>query len=239
METRTSAAGERQTGRLEAFSDGVFAIAITLLVLELKVPHFESGQVNAEALGRALAAEWPSYFAFVTSFFTILVMWVHHHMVFRQVYRADTPLLWVNGVLLLLVSAVPFPTAIVAEYLDTPAAAVASGVYCGVFVMIGLAFLALLAAAFREPLLADDSAGGTRTRLWKSYWFGPPGYLAAAGTSYVSPYLAMAICTAMYILWAATTRECPDGGEATGRAGSVVTASFGRGPEKGGGDAEG
>jgi len=214
MEPGNGAVGERQTGRLEAFSDGVFAIAITLLVLELKVPHLEAGQISAEALWKALAVQWPSYFAYLTSFFTILVMWVHHHIVFRQVRRADTALLWVNGFLLLLVSAVPFPTAIVAEYLNTPAATAASAAYCGVFVLIGVAYLVLLAAAFREPLLMRNSSPGTRRRLWRSYWFGPPGYVAAVGTSLFQPYVAMGICTAMYILWAATTKECPEEEEA-------------------------
>jgi uncharacterized membrane protein len=210
MKPGDGAAGERQTGRLEAFSDGVFAIAITLLVLELKVPSFDRGRASAEALRVGLAAEWPAYLAFVTSFFTILVMWVHHHIVFRQVYRADNLLLWVNGFLLLLVSAVPFPTAVVAEYLNTPAAGVASAFYAGVFVFIGVAFLLLLAAAFRDPLIARNSSVATRRRLWRSYWFGPPGYLLAVGAAFIGPLLAMGICTAMYILWAATTRECAD-----------------------------
>src|SRR5579863_5349666 len=86
---------ERQTGRLEAFSDGVFAIAMTLLALELKVPH----PASAADLPSALASEWPSYLAFVTSFFTVLIMWVHHHAIFRLVHRVDAKLLFANGFL--------------------------------------------------------------------------------------------------------------------------------------------
>src|SRR5579863_1707260 len=114
---------EKETGRLEAFSDGVFAIAITLLVLELKVPHAGAdGKISASALGASLLHEWPSYLALVTSFFTVLIMWVHHHILFKLVRKADAKLLFANGFLLLLVSVVPFPTAVVAEYLATPAA---------------------------------------------------------------------------------------------------------------------
>ena len=117
--------GERETSRLEAFSDGVFAIAITLLVLEVKVPKLEGGATSS-ALARALLDQWPSYLALVTSFFTLLIMWVHHHLVFRQVHRADVRLLFVNGILLLFISVTPFPTAVVAEYLGTPAAPAAT-----------------------------------------------------------------------------------------------------------------
>src|ERR1700733_6269644 len=108
---------EKETGRLEAFSDGVFAIAITLLALELKVPAIweTNGKYTSEALAAGLAHEWPSYFAFITSFFTVLIMWVHHHAIFRLVKRVDVTLLFANGFLLMLVTVVPFPTAVVAE----------------------------------------------------------------------------------------------------------------------------
>ncbi len=114
---------EKETGRLEAFSDGVFAIAMTLLVLELKVPHAAAGgELSAASLARNLLREWPGYLALVTSFFTVLIMWVHHHILFKLVGRPDAKLLFANGFLLLMVSMVPFPTAVVAEYLATPAA---------------------------------------------------------------------------------------------------------------------
>ena len=111
---------EKETGRLEAFSDGVFAIAITLLALELKVPHFEAGQITGAAVISGLAHQWPSYLAFITSFFTVLIMWVHHHAIFRLVKRVDVTLLFANGFLLMLVTVVPFPTALVADILEPP-----------------------------------------------------------------------------------------------------------------------
>src|SRR5262249_53867686 len=122
------AADEKETGRIEAFSDGVFAIAVTLLVLELKVPHLADGGANG-SLGRALAAQWPSYVALVTSFFTILVMWANHHRIFDLVRRIDAPFLYSNGLLLLCVTVVPFPTALLAEYFRKPGGPVAAAVY--------------------------------------------------------------------------------------------------------------
>jgi uncharacterized membrane protein len=99
----------KETGRLEAFSDGVFAIAITLLILEIKVPHAQELGPGT-GLGAALLRLWPSYLAFVTSFATILGMWVHHHRLFTHIRRIDHTFLFWNGLLLFLVTVVPFPT---------------------------------------------------------------------------------------------------------------------------------
>ena len=104
--------GEKETSRVEAFSDGVFAIAITLLILEIKVPH----------LLHALLAEWPSLLAFVLSFSAVLVMWINHHGLFNLMQTIDRRSLVANGLLLLLVTFVPFPTAVLAAYIDQEAA---------------------------------------------------------------------------------------------------------------------
>lgn len=200
---------EKATGRLEAFSDGVFAIAITLLVLEIKVPH--PGGVSGptpDALWSSIRSQWPSYFALVTSFFSVLIMWVHHHTVFRLTRRADTRLLFANGLLLLFVSVVPFPTAVLAEYLTTPAAPAACTLYAGFFLGISISFLLVMMAAFRESFLDANAPASTVRRLRISYRMGPPLYLMAVIAAPFSPWLAMGIYTALWILWAVTTREC-------------------------------
>ena len=148
---------ERDIGRLEAFSDGVFAFAITLLAAELKVPHIE--HATAAGLFSALSGLWPSYLTLVTSFFTVLVMWVHHHQMFKMVARAGTALLFANGFLLLVVTTVPFPTALVAEYLRTPAAPAAVSYYCGTFVLVALAFYVTMMAALRGAVWPRRAAG--------------------------------------------------------------------------------
>jgi hypothetical protein len=101
-----------ETGRLEAFSDGVFAIAITLLVLEIAVPHVE----HDASLTNALLDLWPSYFGYAVSFITIGVMWINHHHMFKDIERVDHGLLALNLLLLICISFVPFPTAVLAEY---------------------------------------------------------------------------------------------------------------------------
>ena len=111
--------------RAEAFSDGVFAVAATILVFTLVDPKVSHG------LGAALVAQWPSYAAYAISFFTIVVIWVNHHAVLDSIPQLDRRLLFINGLLLLTVAAIPFPTGILARYLqqghDQTAAAVAYG----------------------------------------------------------------------------------------------------------------
>src|ERR1700752_4807160 len=109
--------------RLEAFSDGVFAIAITLLILEIKVPHAEHG------LWAGLTALWPSYIAFLMSFLVILIMWVSHHELMRLIERVNYPILFANGLLLLTVTFVPFPTAVLAGHMPNPEETAAGAVY--------------------------------------------------------------------------------------------------------------
>jgi uncharacterized membrane protein len=206
-EAKHQPAAEKETSRLEAFSDGVFAIAITLLILEVKVPHFENAPTS-QALADALLKQWPAYLALATSFFTVLIMWVHHHLVFKMVGRADTNLLFVNGLLLLFVSIVPFPTAVVAEYLGTPAAPTAAALYAGFFVGIAICFQLLVMSAFRPQVLATSASAATVKRFRRNYWAGPPLYLLAALVSPFFPMAAIGICTALWIFWVATTRDC-------------------------------
>lgn len=123
------------TSRLEAFSDGVFAIAITLLVLDLRTPNAEPGR-----LAHALLHEWPSYAAYTVTFLLIGILWVNHHAVFRFIETADRTLLFLNLLLLMSVSVLPFPTSLYAKYIDEGAsnAHVAAFVYslCMTFVAI-------------------------------------------------------------------------------------------------------
>jgi len=104
-----------RTSRLEAFSDGVFAIAVTLLIIEVHVPQ----RAHAESLGHELLRIWPSYLGYLTSFLTIGVMWINHHHVFSLIVRADRTMLLLNTVLLMLIAFVPFPTAVLAQFVET------------------------------------------------------------------------------------------------------------------------
>ena len=208
MPDETAEKQEKETGRLEAFSDGVFAVAITLLVLELKVPHLDAGHIFSRALASELVKQWPGYFAFVTSFFTVLIMWVHHHVIFKLVRKSDVHLLFANGFLLLMVTAVPFSTAVLTEYLGTPAARTACTLYAGTFVLIAVAFYLVLMSAFRPAMIDPAAPAQTIARLRRDYRMGPPAYLAATVAAPFSPWFSLAICTGLWIFWAVTTRDC-------------------------------
>jgi len=199
---------EKQTGRLESFSDGVFAVAITLLVFNLQVPHLPAGAISVPALGSALFAQWPSYLTFITSFATILIMWASHHGIFRMVYRADTPFLFANGLLLLLVTVVPFPTSLVTQYLGTPAAALACAVYAGIFVVINVAYNLLWWAATRQRHLLHPSVTPRQVkRLTRNILLGLPAYLLATLLAFWNPYVSLGLCSCLWIFWAFTFYE--------------------------------
>src|SRR3989442_3427655 len=140
--------------RVEAFSDGVFAIAITLLILEIRVPHGDGG------LAAGLIALWPSYIAFLLSFVVILIMWVNHHELLRMVRTVNYPFLFANGVLLLTVTFVPFPTAVLAANLATPDAKASVAFYCATFVAQALGWNLLFATMVRGGVVRGGGAGG-------------------------------------------------------------------------------
>ncbi|GHO68087.1 DUF1211 domain-containing membrane protein [Ktedonobacter sp. SOSP1-52] len=195
---------EKETGRLESFSDGVFAVAITLLVFNLQVPHLP-GAISVPALGSALLARWPSYLTFMTSFATILIMWASHHGLFKLVYKTDTPFLFANGLLLLLVTVVPFPTSLVTQYLITPAASLACAVYAGVFVVINVAYnLLWWAATHQRHLLHPAVTSRQIKRLTRNQLLGLPLYLLATLLAFWNPYVSLGLCSCLWIFWAFT-----------------------------------
>lgn len=194
--------------RLEAFSDGIFAIAITLLVLELRVPALDDR--HDRALLRALGHEWPSYVSFTLSFTTIFIMWVHHHGLFRMVHHADSPFMFANCLLLLLVTAVPFPTSLVARYLDSGAGQVAAAAYAALFVAIALAFnLLWWTASHRRRLLVAAVTEGQRRSVTRRFLVGPPIYLLGVGLALWNGYLGMLVCGGLWAFWLAMAWDRP------------------------------
>src|SRR5437899_5745321 len=128
-----------EPGRLEAFSDGVLAIAITLLVLDLTVPL--RNELHGESLALALGHQWPNYCAYAVSFLVIGIIWVNHHAMFAMVARTDRWVLFANLLLLMVVAAIPFPTRLLAEYLTAAGrdAHVAAAVYSATMLAMGIA----------------------------------------------------------------------------------------------------
>jgi uncharacterized membrane protein len=192
----------KETGRIEAFSDGVFAIAVTLLVLELKVPQLAEDAGSAE-LWSALLGRWPSYAAYLVSFMTILIVWVNHHRLFTIIQRSDSRFLFLNGLLLLVVTTIPFPTALLAEFLQRPSASVACAIYCGTFVMLALAFNAFWRyAAYRNRLLTRTTTTEQVAAVSRSLLFGPLTYFAAFVLAFVNVYASFGLCILLAIYWA-------------------------------------
>jgi uncharacterized membrane protein len=185
------------TGRLEAFSDGVFAIAITLLILEVRVPH-------DRPLADGLLDIWPSYFAYVTSFLTIGVIWFNHDAILRLVARADRALLTLNTLLLMVVAFIPFPTRLVAEYLreggaDERNAALAYG--C-TFVVLAVVFLFWWRWISRgRRLIRPEVPQRDVVAVDRSFAPGIPSYAAITALAFVSPLLTIALSLALAVFY--------------------------------------
>ena len=178
------------TSRTEAFSDSIFAIAATLLVLELKVPQVEPG-----GLADALLESWPSYATYVVSFLTIGIIWVNHRAILDRIREVNRPLLFMNLMFLMAVAAIPFPTALLGDYLQAGHdERLAVAVYGGTISLMGVTFGAIWAYA----VLSDDllHARVDRTRARRSLWIfaaGTPLYVLAIGASLLSATLALVI----------------------------------------------
>jgi len=176
--------------RIEAFSDGVFAIASTLLILEIRLP---SAGVEG-SLWTGLVALWPSYLAFGLSFFVILVTWIAHHDLMRLIRATNHQVLLANGCALIYVTFIPFPTAVLAANLGGPEASTAAAFYCGTFVLGSGAFNLLVAAIGRGQLCDDTQALG---RIRRGYRITFVVYCAATAIALVAPYVALAINVAV------------------------------------------
>jgi len=193
--------GERDTLRLEAFSDGVIAIAITLLVLEVRVPPLHETEDGKE-LWAALKDLWPSYLGYALSFVIIGIIWANHHDIFRHIGRVDRTLVLINTFFLLTVSFLPFPTGLLAEYLGHEGERTATIVYSGWLLVIAITYNLL----WRYPsshgrLLAADADPVVVETITRRFNFGPPSYLVAFIAAFVYPPASLAICAALAILY--------------------------------------
>lgn len=175
------------TGRIEAFSDGVFAIAITLLVLEISVPESEF-----DNLWEGIANQWPSYLAYVTSFATIGGLWLAHHAIFRRLSTADATVTRLNILLLMLVSFLPFPTKLVAETIDKTNAERAAVIFYGLALLaISIVSSAVWrhAATHREllvPGVTDEDVTAMTLLMAPSIGF----YVVVLGLALLAPHVA-------------------------------------------------
>ena len=179
----------KETGRVEAFSDGVFAVAITLLVLNIQPPSLSTPQLLVDsALSDYLRHQLPMLLAFVTSFATIGIMWINHHRLFIHIKRTDNTLLVLNLLLLLMIVFIPYPTALLAQqYAVYPSGNLAAKVYCGTDVIMAVCFNLLWRyASFRNRLLSKDADPLAVRAISRQYVFGPILYLISFGLAWVN-----------------------------------------------------
>jgi uncharacterized membrane protein len=173
-----------------------------LLVLDL--PH-----LHGSRFAHDLGAQWHHYATYVVSFFTIGIIWVNHHFTFRDIERADRTLLFLNLVLLLFVSMIPWPTGLLADNLTGHQAHAAAALYSGVLLLMGVAYFGLNLYAARAGLHADHVPAGAVPRLVRRNAFGQFLYLVAVPVAFVSPALSLALCGAVALYYILPGRTVP------------------------------
>ncbi len=189
------------TNRLEAFSDGVIAVAVTLLVLNIEVPSPGSGH----SLGHELVHQWPTYAAYVTSFITIGIIWINHHAMISRLGSADHAILMLNLLLLLSIGVLPFGTSLIATYLrEGNGQNLAAAIYAGLFLAMSIAFTMLNRhILLRKPHLLSDSLDlERRRRILSRSITGLIPYAIATAVAAFSPDLTLIICASIAVFYA-------------------------------------
>jgi uncharacterized membrane protein len=191
------------TNRLESFSDGVIAVAITLLVLDIVPPTLQ------DSAGRGLLYElgqnWPHYIAYVISFMTIGIIWINHHAMISRLREADHSILILNLVLLMTIAILPFATELMADYLRADhGQKLAAGVYSGAFLLMALAFSALNRHILlaRAHMLSADIPLDERKRILGRAASGVAPYVIATIVAVLSAYASLAICAGLALYYA-------------------------------------
>lgn len=199
-------AEKSEHARLEAFCDGVFAIAITLLILEIKIPPIGSSHSTREFWHRLLE-DWPSWFGFSLSFMIIFVAWVNHHDVFKIISKSSPKFTYVNGFMLFSIVVVPFSTGLMSEYLTTDLAQPAITVYCFSILMHNLSWVLFGRAAMYPVSLFKDRASHDFyvKKIYRSSLVAFLFYSLLCVLSFWFPFVSMVIMTVSWLYWVFTT----------------------------------
>jgi len=208
----TSGGQDSDTGRIETFSDGVFAIAITLLIIEIGVPHAE----DTESLFEKLVQLWPSYLGYAISFLVIGTVWANHHNRFRLIARSDHNLLFLNIVFLGCVAFIPFPTALLAKYIrEEEYRTTAVAVYSGTLAVTAVFFTVLWLYAAGNYRLVDRAVDPLLLRaMTRRYVFGMLLYILAFALAFVSPAASLALIVILALIFVLPE---PEGSRSTSR----------------------
>jgi len=193
---------QKETLRIETFSDGVFCIAVTLLSIEIGVELH--GDVTNKELTHALLAKWPIYLAYVISFVNVLLAWIGHHSLFKMLHKSDNSIMITNGFLLMLVALVPFPTKTLGEFLLTGGFKTATIFYTGYFVLISIAFRLLwYTASRRSGTLMNDVTMSQIKRTTRNENIGLICNIIIFTVAFFNPWLALTLSFAMWVYWLA------------------------------------
>jgi uncharacterized membrane protein len=197
--------------RLEAFSDGVFAIAITLLVIEIHVPHVQAapGSSLGSVLASTLLSQWPMYMAYVGTFVIIGIWWANHHELFEHFAASDHLLMLLNTLHLMCICFLPFATALVAEYVnkDHDAAQVGVSVYVGTLLLASVGYNLVWHYAARAGLLKPGLAASYLSRRHVLTLVGTGIYTAALALVFVNVWISLFICLAVALYYAQPGRR--------------------------------
>ena len=195
---------KNQLARLETFCDGVFAIAATLLILEIKIPPIDSVH-SVSDLSQMLWEDWPSWFGFCLSFIIIAIAWVNHHVGLQHIIRSSSLFIYANLFLVLIVAVLPFVTGLMAEYLQTPYAQPAVSIYCFVLLIHNIAWVLLMRSIFYPvPLTGDEAGHNMLLKTKKNSEFAFFIYAGIFIFSFWFPVTAMVLITASWVMWIIT-----------------------------------
>jgi uncharacterized membrane protein len=206
-----------ETGRVEAFSDGVFAIAITLLILAVGVDQARS----SGSLSHQLLHLWPAYIAYIVSFVTVGIMWINHHQIFRQFARVDRIMLLLNMLLLMLIAFTPFPTRVVAEFAHSESDRRAAALLYGInFTLTAIFFFVVWIYGSRR-LLRPDADVREVSGITRSYAPGVPIYATATLLAFASPTASLIMFAAITLFYAISSAVFGRSEETVERTASV------------------
>ena len=192
--TESATFGVRDMVRLEALSDAIIAIAITLLVIDLHVPELDAGDRDAGALLRELGHLWPNYLGYVLTFALLSIIWVNHHNLLRFITRTNHTLNLVNLGFLFWVALAPFPTALLARYLGTDAEQAAVFIYAAWTLIASMAFWLVWAYGSRQPeLLREGTAPQLVRAINTSFMLGSIVYAVAVLVAWWAPSIGLAL----------------------------------------------
>jgi uncharacterized membrane protein len=195
---------EKETARIEAFSDGIFSVAITLLALEIGIKEIPEEHINNASFWHAIGALGPKYFAYFNSFASVLLMWMTHHKIFRLLRNTNTYIILANGFLLLITALVPFPAKTVGEYILTDAASASVVFYNAYSVLMCLGFWLLSFTIIQNKayLLPGEVHFETMKGIYKGICIGLVGTVAFVIVAFFSPYAGLVLNFSMWIFWA-------------------------------------